>query len=78
MVSQISSPAAGYAGIIRVFAVRKQTPLPTPEPHLQGKEFQLSYFDASDGLVSFPPPVPGSSIFFFGTLGDPDFEDPLW
>ena len=79
VVSQISSPAPGFAGILRVFTVNKQRPLPTPEPHLQGKELQLSYFDANDELVNFPPPTfGGSGIFFFGTLDDPDFQDPLW
>jgi hypothetical protein len=79
VVSQISSPAPGFAGILRVFSVNKQRPLPTPKPHLQGKEFQLSYFDANDELVNFPPPTfGGSGIFFFGTLDDPDYQDPLW
>jgi hypothetical protein len=79
VVSQIISPTSGFAGILRVFCENKQQPLPTPEPHLQGKEFQLSYFDASDGLVYFPPPTfGGSGIFFFGTLDDPDYQDPLW
>jgi len=79
VVSQISSPTSGFAGILRVFTVNKQRPLPTPEPHLQGKELQLSYFDANDELVNFPPPTfGGSGIFFFGTLDDPDFQDPQW
>lgn len=79
IVSQISSPTAGFAGILRIFCANKQRPLPTPEPHLQGKEFQISYFDASLGLVNFPPPTfGGSGIFFFGTLDEPDYQDPLW
>jgi len=68
----------GHLGIIRVFAVNKQRPLPTPEPHLQGKEFQLSYFSTNDELVTFPVPLFGGNIFYLGTLADPDFTDPLW
>ncbi len=69
----------GYLGILRVLAVNKQLPLPTAEPHLQGKEFQLSYFtDAPDDLVTFPIPLFGGGVYFSGTLDEPDYMDPLW
>lgn len=76
VVSQESG--GGYLGIIRVLATNKQRPLPTPEPHLQGKEFQLSYFSADDELVTFPIPLFGGDVFFLGTLDSPDYQDPLW
>jgi hypothetical protein len=68
----------GYLGILRVLAVNKQPPPPTREPHLQGKEFQLSYFTDDDDLVTFPIPLFGGGIFYFGTLDEPDYLDPLW
>jgi hypothetical protein len=70
----------GHLGIMRVLANNKQRrPLPVPEPHLQYKEFQLSYFSADDELVNFPPPTfGGTGIFFFGTLDEPDYQEPLW
>jgi hypothetical protein len=68
----------GHLGIIRVFAASKRRPPPTPEPHLQGKEFRLSYFSTNDELVTFPVPIFGGNIFYLGTLADPDYEDPLW
>jgi len=68
----------GYLGILRVFAANKQRPLPTPEPHLQGKEFQMSYFTDTNQLVTFPVPLFGGGVFYFGLLADPDFQDPLW
>jgi hypothetical protein len=76
VVSQESG--GGYLGILRVAAVNKQRPLPTPEPHLQGKEFQLSYFTDDDQFVTFPIPLFGGDIFYLGTLDDPDYQDPLW
>jgi hypothetical protein len=70
---------SGFLGQIRVLATNKQRPLPTPEPHLQSKEFRLSYFTTDDELVNFPPPTfGGSGIFFSGTLDEPDYQDPLW
>jgi hypothetical protein len=70
---------SGYLGQIRVLATNKQRPLPTPEPHLQSKEFRLSYFTTDDELVNFPPPTfGGSGIFFSGSLDEPDYQDPLW
>ncbi|MDT8365069.1 MAG: hypothetical protein RRA15_01075 [bacterium] len=79
VVREISSPARGFAGILRVFSVNKQRPWPTRGPHLQAKEFQLSYYDFSDELVNSPEPTfGGSGIFFFGTLDEPDYQDPLW
>lgn len=67
-----------FYGIMSVLAVNKQRPLPTTKPHLQAKEFYLSYFD--DAVVSHPPPLSGSgeTIYFVPPLGDPDYRDPLW
>jgi len=68
----------GYLGILRIVTTNKQRPLPTPEPHLQGKEFQLSYFTDDDRFVTFPAPLFGGDVFYLGTLDDPDYQDPLW
>lgn len=72
----------GHLGIIRVLATNKQrillTPVPTPKPHLQGKEFQMSYFTDTDQFDTFPIPLFGGNIFYLGTLDDPDYQDPLW
>lgn len=68
----------GFLGIIKVLAVDKLRPLPTPQPHLQGKEFQLSYFTTDDELVTFPVPIFGGNIYYTGNLDDPDFTDPRW
>ena len=76
VVSQESG--GGFLGIIRVQSVNKQRPYPTPEPHLQGKEFQLSYFTTDDELVTFPIPLFGGGVFYTGTLDEPDYMDPLW
>ena len=68
----------GYLGILRIVTTNKQRPLPTPEPHLQGKEFLMSYFTDDDQFVTFPVPLFGGNIFYLGTLDDPDYQDPLW
>ena len=68
----------GYLGILSIVTTNKQRPLPTPEPHLQGKEFQMSYFTDDDQFVTFPIPLFGGNIFYLGTLDDPDYQDPLW
>ncbi|MDT8396437.1 MAG: hypothetical protein RRA32_08350, partial [bacterium] len=68
----------GFLGIIKVQAVNKQRPLPTAEPHLQGKELQLSYFETDNDLATWPIPLFGGGIYYFGTLDEPDYQDPLW
>ena len=45
---------------------------------LQGKKFQFSYFSTNDELVTFPVPPFGGSVFYMGTLNDPDWMEPEW
>ena len=68
----------GHLGILKVLTIKKQFPLPTLKPHLQGKKFQFSYFSTNDELVTFPVPPFGGSVFYMGTLNDPDWMEPEW
>jgi hypothetical protein len=68
----------GYLGIMRVVTTNKQRPLPTPEPHLQGKEFLLSYYTIDDEIVTYPVPLLGGRIYYLGVLDEADYRDPLW
>jgi hypothetical protein len=69
---------SGYAGNLRIRAVNKQPPSPKLKPYLQNKEFRMSYFTGTDALVTDPEPSYGGSIYYLGTLEEPDFEDPRW
>jgi hypothetical protein len=69
----------GDVGILRVIAQNKQGTFPTPEPHLQVKNFQTSYFTGTDDLEIFPPPFVGvSGIYYIPPLDEADYQDPLW
>ena len=69
----------GYLGIVKVQATNKQRPFPTPEPYLQNKEFQMSYYSEEDRLVVYPVPYPGETgIYFVPPLNLADYSDPVW
>ena len=68
----------GHLCIMRVITTNKQRPVPTPEPHLQGKEFLLSYYTVDDEIVAYPVPLLGEGIYYLGDLDEADYQDPLW
>jgi hypothetical protein len=54
--------------------MNRKTSLALDPPYLQYKGFGLTYSENVDNLVPFPGAI--DPVLFFGTLANPDFEDP--
>jgi hypothetical protein len=65
---------SGNGAFLRSLVMNRKTSLALDPPYLQYKGFGLTYSENVDNLVPFPGAI--DPVLFFGTLANPDFEDP--